>query len=110
MAQHAVTHIKAVNIQNLWRQYDIYWELDPKVNILIGINGRGKTTILNLTILVMDEPESSLHLEWQERLIEIMLKLNEHIQLIIATHSPGIMMKVWLDKVTEIENITTRRN
>ncbi len=315
MAQHAVTHIKTIDIQNLWGKYDINWELDPKVNILIGINGSGKTTILNLiaqalnyenfdsmlctradkikitfnpqgtiglkllkknnmnnanaypaslefdgfpvddnlnmiiriplwahistfdmalrdkevveklsddrikteldfelhqlineyiryqltlgkqveklfleaeqidvkakreeiygkknlfitlinqlfektgkvidsdeqermifrqdetvlapyqlssgekqmllillkvllqnnqpSILVMDEPESSLHLEWQERLIEIMLKLNEHIQLIIATHSPGIMMKVWLDKVTEIENITTRRN
>ncbi len=58
------------------------------------------------SILVMDEPESSLHLEWQERLIEIILELNEHIQIIIATHSPGIMMKGWLDKVTEIETIT----
>ncbi len=315
MAQQQVTHIKTVDIQNLWRKYDISWELDPKVNILIGINGSGKTTILNLiaqaldyenfdsmlytradkakitftpqgtiglkllrknnvnnvnaypaslefdgfpvndnfnllvrvplwthistfdmalrdkevvekfsddrikteldfelhqlineyiryqltlgkqveklfleaeqidvkakreeiygkknlfitlinqlfektgkvidsdeqermifrqgntvltpyqlssgekqmliillkvllqnnqpSILVMDEPESSLHLEWQERLIEIILQLNEHIQLIIATHSPGIMMKGWLDRVTEIENITTLRN
>lgn len=59
------------------------------------------------SILLMDEPESSLHLEWQEHLIDHILQLNEHIQIIIATHSPGIMMKGWLDKVTEIETITT---
>jgi len=58
------------------------------------------------SILLMDEPESSLHLEWQEHLIDYILQLNEHIQIIIATHSPGIMMKGWLDKVTEIETIT----
>lgn len=57
-------------------------------------------------ILLMDEPESSLHLEWQEHLIDYILQLNEHVQIIIATHSPGIMMKGWLDKVTEIETIT----
>lgn len=62
------------------------------------------------TILLMDEPESSLHLAWQERLIDSILQLNEQIQLIIATHSPGIMMQGWLDKVTEIENITTRHH
>lgn len=58
-------------------------------------------------ILVMDEPEISLHLEWQESLLDNILQLNEHVQVIIATHSPGIMMNGWLDKVTEIEKITT---
>lgn len=60
-------------------------------------------------ILLMDEPEISLHLAWQERLIDDILKLNEQAQIIIATHSPGIMMKGWLDKVTEMESITTKR-
>ena len=58
----------------------------------------------------MDEPESSLHLEWQESLIDNLLQLNEHAQIIIATHSPGILMKGWLNHVTEIENITTTHN
>ena len=58
-------------------------------------------------MLVMDEPEISLHLEWQESLLDHILQLNEHVQVIIATHSPGIMMNGWLDKVTEIETITT---
>ena len=61
-------------------------------------------------ILVMDEPEISLHLAWQESLLDDIVQLNEHVQVIIATHSPGIMMKGWLDKVTEIETITTVHN
>ncbi len=61
-------------------------------------------------IIVMDEPEISLHLEWQETLLDHIRQLNEHIQVIIATHSPGIMMNGWLDKVTEIETITTRHH
>lgn len=61
-------------------------------------------------IVLMDEPESSLHLEWQESLIDNLLQLNEHAQIIIATHSPGILMKGWLDRVTEIETITTVQN
>ena len=43
-------------------------------------------------VLFMDEPEVSLHFEWQKRLIELILKLNPNVQLIVATHSPaGIM-------------------
>jgi len=57
-------------------------------------------------ILIMDEPEISMHLEWQEELIDMITQLNENVQIIIATHSPGIMMKGWLDKVTEIHTIT----
>ncbi len=54
MAQQAVTHIKAIDIQNLWGKYHIFGELDPKVNILIGINGSGKTTILNLIVQALN--------------------------------------------------------
>jgi ABC-type cobalamin/Fe3+-siderophores transport system ATPase subunit len=62
-------------------------------------------------ILLIDEPELSLHLRWQYALIEISKKLNPNCQLIVATHSPSIYGKGWRDKVTFIENIlkpTTR--
>lgn len=39
-------YIKHLSIQNLWNRYKVEWELDPQVNILIGVNGSGKTTIL----------------------------------------------------------------
>lgn len=58
-------------------------------------------------ILLMDEPEISLHYEWQKRLIEIIRELNPNVQLIIATHSPFIAMDGWLDKITNITDITS---
>lgn len=48
MAETPITHIERIEIKGLWGKYDIDWTLDPKVNILIGINGSGKTTVLNL--------------------------------------------------------------
>ena len=57
-------------------------------------------------VLVMDEPEVSLHFEWQKRLIELILKLNPNVQLIVATHSPAVIMNGWMDHVTEVTDIT----
>jgi predicted ATPase len=57
-------------------------------------------------ILLLDEPELSLHLAWQLKLIETIQRLSENCQLIIATHAPGILNKGWRDKITKMENIT----
>lgn len=58
------------------------------------------------TILCMDEPEVSLHVEWQQVLIETIRRLNPNAQIIMSTHSPAIIMNGWLDKVTEVSDIT----
>ena len=42
-------------------------------------------------IFIADEPELSLHLAWQEKLLETLRNLNENAQLIVATHSPDIV-------------------
>jgi predicted ATP-dependent endonuclease of OLD family len=57
-------------------------------------------------VLFMDEPEVSLHVEWQKRLIDLVLELNPHVQIILTTHSPAIIMNGWLDSVTEVSDIT----
>jgi predicted ATPase len=57
-------------------------------------------------VLFMDEPEVSLHFEWQKQLIELVLKLNPNIQLIMTTHSPAVIMNGWMDHVTEVTDIT----
>lgn len=41
--------------------------------------------------LIIDEPELSLHIDWQRKLIRSIRTLNPKCQLIIATHSPEIM-------------------
>ncbi len=56
-------------------------------------------------VFIMDEPEISLHLGWQKNLIDYILRLNEDTQIIIATHSPGIVVKGWLGKVVDIHRI-----
>lgn len=40
--------IEKIAIKNLWNKYDIAWNLNPDVNILIGENGTGKSTVLGL--------------------------------------------------------------
>jgi predicted ATPase len=57
-------------------------------------------------VLFMDEPEVSLHIEWQKRLIDLVTELNPNVQIILTTHSPAVIMNGWLDKVTEVSDIT----
>ena len=56
-------------------------------------------------VLLMDEPEVSLHIEWQERLIKSLRKLNSNCQLIVTTHSPSIFASGWEDRITYIEDL-----
>ncbi|MFM5707377.1 AAA family ATPase [Aeromonas veronii] len=58
------------------------------------------------TILLLDEPEISLHLKWQENLIDAMTKIHDRCQIIIATHSPAILMQGWMDCIVDMKNIT----
>ena len=57
-------------------------------------------------VMLMDEPEISLHIEWQQRLITLIRTLNPNTQIILCTHSPAIIMDGWIDAVTEIGEIT----
>ena len=57
-------------------------------------------------ILFMDEPEVSLHMEWQKRLIDLVMELNPNVQIIMTTHSPAVVMNGWADHVTEVSEIT----
>ncbi len=60
-------------------------------------------------VLFMDEPETSLHTYWQKCLITTIRSLNNNTQIIIATHSPSIVMDGWMDKVFEIPEIITKK-
>ncbi|HAV14321.1 MAG TPA: hypothetical protein DCX06_12635 [Opitutae bacterium] len=41
-------------------------------------------------LFIADEPELSLHVEWQEKLVQSISSINPNAQIIIATHSPEI--------------------
>lgn len=57
------------------------------------------------SILFADEPEVSLHISWQQVLIDNLRRLNPNCQLIIATHSPSIISRGWGDKVVQMNSI-----
>lgn len=57
------------------------------------------------TTLFMDEPEVSLHVDWQQRLIDLILELNPNVQIILTTHSPAVIMNGWMEHVTEVSDI-----
>jgi len=57
------------------------------------------------SVLIADEPELSLHVSWQEKLVNSIRSVNPLAQIIIATHSPNIVgppEKRTIDKETLI--------
>jgi predicted ATPase len=60
----------------------------------------------NHCVFFMDEPEASLHIEWQQRLIGMIRQLNPNVQIILSTHSPALIMQGWVDAVTEVSDIS----
>ena len=53
-------YIKRIEIHGLWHRYNIAWELRPDVNILSGINGVGKTTILNSSVNYLEQTSGEM--------------------------------------------------
>lgn len=70
---------------------------DSVININQLSSGEKQLLIIFLTvvlekdkpfILLMDEPETSLHVEWQSTLIDNIQKIKPNVQIIVATHNP----------------------
>ena len=80
-------------------------------------SGEKQMLVIMLTVLVengehyallMDEPEISLHVEWQKGLLNLIRELNPNVQIILSTHSPALIMDGWMDIVTEVEDVTVK--
>jgi predicted ATP-binding protein involved in virulence/GTP-binding protein EngB required for normal cell division len=54
-------------------------------------------------ILLMDEPETSLHVQWQSTFIDKIRQINPNIQIIAATHNPLILLNRETDEIGTIE-------
>jgi predicted ATP-binding protein involved in virulence len=44
-------------------------------------------------VFIVDEPELSLHIGWQEQFVDAIQQANPKVQLILATHSPAIILE-----------------
>lgn len=94
---------------------EVYFHhLDERITPYMLSSGEKQMLIILLTVLVqnrqptvllMDEPEVSLHIEWQQQLLDLVLDLNPALQIIVTTHSPAMIMGGWMDRVTDVEDI-----
>jgi len=55
-------------------------------------------------IFIADEPELSLHVSWQEKLVPAITRINSNAQIIFATHSPDIV-GAYASSVSVMEDI-----
>lgn len=92
-----------------------FLQYDEKLSPYVLSSGEKQMLLILLTVLTedqepyvlfMDEPEASLHFEWQKQLISIVRELNPKAQMLLTTHSPAMIMDGWEDAVTEVSDIT----
>lgn len=57
-------------------------------------------------VVLIDEPENSLDIDWQFDLVNLLVRLNPNAQFFITTHSPALFGDGWGDKVWYMEQIT----
>lgn len=53
-----------------------------------------ETLLADKSAIIVDEPEISMHVDWQKQLIRNMRTLSSEAQLIVATHSPEVMADI----------------
>jgi hypothetical protein len=60
-------------------------------------------------VFIIDEPELSLHVQWQEIFVQSVISANSNIQYVMATHSPSIILDR-LDRCIDLNsNAATRK-
>lgn len=57
-------------------------------------------------ILLLDEADLGMHIEWKEKLIATLRKINPNLQIITSTHAPSLI-RGWFDNVQEMSEIAT---
>ena len=65
------------------------------------------------SIIMIDEPELSLHPKWQQKIVDVYKKIGKNNQIILATHSPHILGSVEKENIillikNRVGNIETR--
>ena len=58
---------------------------------------------LNDSIILIDEPELSLHPEWQQKILDFYKSIGKNNQIIIATHSPHIVSSCKKEEVIVLD-------
>jgi predicted ATP-dependent endonuclease of OLD family len=58
MNDNQAKYIERIEIEGFWGRYDLNWGLNPDVNILVGENGTGKSSLLMLLNLILNRDKA----------------------------------------------------
>ncbi|MEG1664615.1 MAG: AAA family ATPase [Mucinivorans sp.] len=91
---------------------ELFFELQwMDIRLPLSVLSSGERQIIHLLecaamshqgdMMILDEPEISLHFDWQKRVLEDILSLSPSLQILLATHSPAIIIDGWVDRVIQ---------
>lgn len=105
LAPRKIAKISAQNELVIYNQKGIPIELENLSSgekQLLIILGQALLQDSKPVIYIADEPEISLHVEWQEKLINSISEINPNSQIVFATHSPDVV-GAHQDKIIDME-------
>jgi predicted ATPase len=121
-SQHAM-FVEINRIFSLTSRKLVYVEGSLNVELkdgkLIGWSelSRGEKTLIALFIIVflnrdgalfvLDEPDLSLHMEWQKMILPALLKLAPDCQFVVATHSPFLVMNTGSEQIINMAKLVS---
>ena len=93
----------------LWKGKRLLWQRNAFVPSLLSSGEKQILILLTQALLrvdepvvyIADEPELSLHVLWQEKLLKSLVSISGQIQVIVATHSPDIVGG-FMDKIIDL--------
>lgn len=91
-------------LENRREEKTPYYRLSTGEKQLIYLLLTVSNTLEESTILLLDEADLGMHIDWKEILLRELLNINPNMQIIAATHSPSLVMG-WQDKVKDISQL-----
>jgi len=85
-----MNYIENVKVEGFWGEYSLEFDFNDDVNFLIGINGSGKTTAVNLIVAALTANFSELdRIEFSKITIRLKAKSSRKKPSVIITKKPG---------------------
>ncbi len=84
-----------------------YFRLSTGEKQLLYILLKVCNTLGESTILLLNEADTGMHIDWKKILLKEILRINSNMQIIAATHSPSLI-DGWYENVSEMSQLFVR--
>lgn len=117
--QNAVNRLFALTHKRIEIEGSKFSVITEKEKLPVGALSSGEMQMLLIllrvfllngreAVILIDEPENSLDIDWQFELVNLLVRFNPNAQFFITTHSPALFGEGWGDKVWYMEEITQK--